>query len=62
MARKPGRPKMGTEILNRERILSAALELVDANGVAALSMRRLATKLGVDPMALYRHIPDKAAL
>jgi TetR/AcrR family transcriptional regulator, tetracycline repressor protein len=53
---------MGTEILSRERILAAALQLVDAEGVSALSMRRLATMLGVDPMAIYRHLPDKAAL
>lgn len=60
--RKPGRPKVGTEILSRESILRAALQLVDAGGVEALSMRRLATALGVDPMAIYRHLPDKAAV
>lgn len=62
MARKPGRPKVGAEILSRERILAAALQLVDANGVEQLSMRRLASVLGVDPMAIYRHVPDKAAV
>jgi AcrR family transcriptional regulator len=62
MARRPGRPKLGAEILNRERILAAALQLVDQEGVDALSMRRLATTLGVDPMAIYRHLPDKAAV
>ncbi len=62
MTRKPGRPKLGAEILSRERILAAALQLVDADGVEALSMRRLATALGVDPMAIYRHLPDKAAV
>lgn len=62
MARKPGRPKSGSEILSRERILTTALELVDHHGVDALSMRRLATQLGVDPMAIYRHLPDKAAV
>jgi AcrR family transcriptional regulator len=60
--RKPGRPKIGTEILSRESILIAALQLVDAEGVEALSMRRLAAALGVDPMAIYRHLPDKAAV
>lgn len=62
MARKPGRPKLGAEILSRERIFAAALQLVDTQGVDALSMRRLAKALGVDPMAIYRHVPDKAAL
>ena len=62
MARKPGRPKTGAEILSRERILAAALQLVDASGVDQLTMRRLASVLGVDPMAIYRHLPDKAAV
>jgi AcrR family transcriptional regulator len=42
--------------------LTAALQLVDAHGVERLSMRRLARALGVDPMAIYRHLPDKAAV
>ena len=62
MPRRPGRPKAGDEILSRPRILAAALAIVDAEGVDALSMRRLAHALGVDPMAVYRHLPDKAAV
>lgn len=62
MARKPGRPRAGEEILSRERILATALQLADRDGVEKLTMRRLANALGVDPMALYRHLPDKAAL
>jgi AcrR family transcriptional regulator len=62
MTRKPGRPKLGAEVLSRARILAAALQLVDEQGVDKLSMRRLATVLGVDAMALYRHLPDKAAV
>jgi TetR/AcrR family transcriptional regulator, tetracycline repressor protein len=50
------------EPLSRERIVSAALALVDEEGLAALSMRRLATALGVDPMAIYYYLPNKAAL
>ena len=42
--------------------MAAALALVDQEGLAALSMRRLATKLGVDPMAIYYYLPNKAAL
>jgi AcrR family transcriptional regulator len=48
--------------LQRERIVSMALALVDRDGLKALSMRRLGTELGVDPMAVYYHIPNKQAL
>jgi AcrR family transcriptional regulator len=53
---------MGAEVLSRERIVAAALQIVDAEGVEQLSMRRLAKRLGVDPMAIYRHFSDKAAV
>ena len=43
-------------------IHAAALELIEKNGFEALSMRSLAAALGVDPMAMYHHIPNKAAL
>ncbi len=62
MARRAGRPRVGEETLTRERIVSAALSLVDEEGLEALSMRRLAKKLGVDPMAIYHHVPNKRAL
>ena len=42
--------------------MRAALEIVDGEGLAALSMRRLGAGLGVDPMAIYYHLPNKAAL
>ncbi|HEX8959352.1 MAG TPA: TetR/AcrR family transcriptional regulator C-terminal domain-containing protein, partial [Solirubrobacterales bacterium] len=45
-----------------ERIVSAALSLVDAEGVESLSLRRLAESLGVTPMSLYWHVRDKAEL
>jgi AcrR family transcriptional regulator len=48
--------------LSRERIVDAALELVDREGLDALSMRRLGAELGVDPMAIYYHVPNKDAL
>ncbi|MFF3333026.1 TetR/AcrR family transcriptional regulator [Streptomyces sp. NPDC002888] len=48
--------------LNRERVLTAALELVDREGLSALSMRRLGTELGVEAMALYRYASSKDAL
>jgi AcrR family transcriptional regulator len=43
-------------------VLVAALRLVDANGVEALSMRRLGKALDCDPMQLYRYAPSKDAL
>lgn len=62
MSRRVGRPKSGEEPLTRGRILEAALSLVDEEGIEALSMRRLARELGVDPMAIYHHLPNKRAL
>ncbi|MFF1508837.1 TetR/AcrR family transcriptional regulator C-terminal domain-containing protein [Streptomyces sp. NPDC058326] len=48
--------------LSRERLVEAALELADSEGLHALTMRRLATVLGASTMALYRHVPGKAEL
>jgi AcrR family transcriptional regulator len=48
--------------LNREVVLTAALALVDAEGLEALSMRRLGTELGRDPMGLYRYAKNRADL
>lgn len=62
MGRKQGRPQAGKEVLTREQILITALRLVDTKGMNALSMRRLAEQLGVDPMAIYYHISNKRAL
>lgn len=45
--------------LSRERVLRAAVEIADAQGVEALSMRRLARKLGVEAMSLYNHVANK---
>lgn len=50
------------EPLNRQRVLDAALAYVDAHGLAALTMRRLGTELGVEGMSLYKHVADKEAL
>lgn len=41
------------------RIVAAAIEIADAEGLAALSMRRVATQAGVATMSLYRHVTDK---
>jgi TetR/AcrR family transcriptional regulator, tetracycline repressor protein len=50
------------ERLTRERILAEALRLVDEQGLPALTMRALGTRLGVDPMSPYNHVPGKRAL
>ncbi|MFD7923535.1 TetR/AcrR family transcriptional regulator C-terminal domain-containing protein [Streptomyces sp. NPDC059740] len=48
--------------LTRERVLDAALELVDRDGVEGLTMRRLGALLGVEAMTLYHYVPHKDAL
>ncbi|KND25452.1 TetR family transcriptional regulator [Streptomyces europaeiscabiei] len=48
--------------LSRERVLLAALEVVDRDGLSGLSMRKLGAELDVEAMALYRYAPSKDAL
>jgi AcrR family transcriptional regulator len=48
--------------LSRERVLATAVAIVDAEGIPALTMRRLAGELGVEAMSLYYHLPGKEAL
>lgn len=58
--RRPGRtPRPG---LTRQKVVAAALRLVDRDGLDGLTMRALGRELGVDPMAVYYHVPNKAAL
>lgn len=45
--------------LTRERLLAAAMRLADAEGIEALSMRKLAQELGVEAMSLYNHVASK---
>jgi TetR/AcrR family transcriptional regulator, tetracycline repressor protein len=61
-AGKPGRPRAGEERLSRQTILEAALRIVDTEGIEAMTMRRLAATLGVNPMSIYHHLPNKAAV
>lgn len=56
---RPSAPLLG---LTRDRVVRAAVALVDTEGLAALSMRRVATEFGVSTMALYRHVPSKGEL
>lgn len=48
--------------LTRGRVLAAARDLADRDGIDALTMRRLAEALGVEAMSLYHHLPNKDAI
>lgn len=50
------------EPLTRDRVLQTAVGLADEAGIAAVTMRRLAEQLGVEPMSLYYHLPNKEAI
>ncbi|MGX1312814.1 AcrR family transcriptional regulator [Streptomyces calvus] len=57
---RPSRgPKPG---LTLDRVVDAAIEVADREGIGALSMRRIATELGTGTMSLYRYVPGKAEL
>jgi AcrR family transcriptional regulator len=47
---------------SRQQLQTAALALVDAHGLAGLSMRALAAALGTGPMTIYNHVTDRAHL
>jgi len=51
-------PKLTTP----EKILRAAHKLMDSGGAEAVSMRRVADAVGITPMAIYRHFPNREAL
>jgi AcrR family transcriptional regulator len=55
-------PSRRTDGLTRERIVAAAIDLADTDGLAALSMARLAERLGCGTMSLYRHVANKDEL
>jgi AcrR family transcriptional regulator len=56
----PGRPVLAP--LSRERIVRAAIRLADADGLAAVSLRKVAAALDVGPMRLYGYIATKEEL
>ncbi|MEU4242308.1 TetR/AcrR family transcriptional regulator C-terminal domain-containing protein [Actinoplanes sp. NPDC026619] len=66
------RPGVGTVVagpaprrdheLTRGRIVEAAIEIADTDGMAELSMRHIASRLGVSTMSLYRHVPSREEL
>lgn len=53
--RPPGRPAK----LHRDEIVAAAVELADASGLDAITMRSVARRLGAEAMSLYRHLENK---
>ena len=55
----PPRPRAG---LTRDRVLATALDIVDRDGIDALSMRRLGRELGVEAMSLYSYVENKQDL
>ena len=48
--------------LTRERVIDAAIRVAERDGLAELSMRRLAAELGAGTMSLYNHVADKEDL
>lgn len=63
---KAGDPDVGVELLwggrgalSLARIVGAAVEVADAEGLAGLSMRKVAERLGFTTMSLYRHVPGR---
>src|SRR6266852_3408914 len=53
---------VGRMQLTRERIIAAAVDLIERESVTAISMRRIAAELGCAVMSLYNHVPSKEAL
>ncbi|MGN6234898.1 TetR/AcrR family transcriptional regulator [Dyella sp.] len=51
-------PRLSTS----DKILRAALKLFERGGAEAVSMRRIADAVGITPMAIYRHFPNREAL
>lgn len=60
--RAPLRTRKRDVPLTEAGIYATALRLIDADGVEALSMRKLAAELSANPMSLYHHVPNKDAL
>lgn len=58
MTVRPGRPP----VISVEQVLAVSIECADSEGIAGCTMRAVAERLGVTPMALYRHVPNKDGL
>jgi AcrR family transcriptional regulator len=59
---RPQRPRREQPPLSREQIVAAALDLLDAEGLDALSMRRLGTRLSAGATSVYTHVTNKDEL
>jgi AcrR family transcriptional regulator len=59
---RPPRARGGQPTLSREQIVKAAIELLDAEGPAGLSMRKLGTRLGAGATSMYWHVTNKDEL
>ena len=59
---RPPRSRSGQPTLSREQIVKAAIELLDAEGPAGLSMRKLGTRLGAGATSMYWHVTNKDEL
>ena len=57
-AQRGGRPA----VLSRARIVAAAIAVLDAEGLEALTMRKLGSELGVAAMSVYRYLPNRDAV
>jgi AcrR family transcriptional regulator len=61
--RTPASPRRGRKpTLSRERVVAAAAEIADRDGLDAVSMQRVAARIGAATMALYRHVSGKDEL
>ena len=59
MSKQPNPKAQARVPLSRHRALSAAVALADSEGIASLTMRKLAQELGVEAMSLYHHVKNK---
>jgi TetR/AcrR family tetracycline transcriptional repressor len=60
--RAPKAESPARERLTRDRVIAAALHIMDAEGLDAVTMRRIAREVGVEAMSLYHHVRDKEDL
>ena len=59
MSESVGEGSVRRALLSRERVLRGAVAVADASGIGALTMRSLASELGVKPMSLYHYVAGK---
>jgi AcrR family transcriptional regulator len=62
MTTKAGRPPRRSDALSKDRIIAAAIAILDADGEAALTFRTLASALSTGPGAIYWHVANKNEL